>query len=120
MLTRLALVAAAAALTACGSDAETRVDRAAQRMNALANPALDSARAEGNVLVVRYKPLGLQQLSDAEIARMTGAGLCTLDGVKQLIADKAAIRLEIPRGGRYLAVDLKGCEGDRPILANDA
>lgn len=113
---RLALLVALT-LAACDNSPESRVQRAADRMNGLNNKALDHATAEGNTLVVRYKPLNVRQFSDNELMKLSTAGLCTLDGVKELLDAGGAIRMEIPRGGTYLKIGVAGCEGERAVLA---
>lgn len=107
-------------LASCSNSPEDRVAKAAARMNALKNPALDVARAEGNTLVVRYKPLGLQDFSDAELTKLSTAGLCTIDGVKDMLASGAAIRLELPRRGDYLGIDIDRCDGAKGVVKTAA
>jgi hypothetical protein len=113
----VAVAAPALLLAACNNTPEGRAERAAAQMNALNNKVLDRAYAEGNTLVVRYKAINTRQFSDSELMKLTTAGLCTLDKVKDLLADGAAIRMEIPRGGTYLKIGVTGCEGERAVLA---
>lgn len=116
MLMRFSYITLAAILLAgCSSSPEEKVQRAAERMNALKNPALDSARAEGRLLIVRYKPLGLQQFSDSELTKLTTAGLCAIDGVKGLLDDGGSIRLELPRRGDYLGIEIERCDGAKAV-----
>lgn len=112
---RTLLAVVALILSGCSASPENDVAKAAVRMNALNNPALDAARAEGRTLIVRYKPMPLGQFSDSEITKLTTAGLCTLDGVADLLAAGGRIRLELPRGGAYLGIDIDRCDGTKAI-----
>lgn len=118
MLTRLAgLAVSAALLTACGSaKPEDMVARAAEQMNALHNKQLDQAHAEGNMLVVRYNPLPTGNFSDDELIKLTTAGLCTLGSVKGLLDKGGKIRIELPRGGDYLKIQVDRCDGNSAVV----
>ena len=117
MLTRLAVVALSAALlSACSSKPEDMVARAADQMNALHNKQLDQAHAEGNVLVVRYRPLPTGNFSDDELTKLTTAGLCTLSSVKGLFDKGGKIRIELPRGGDYLKIQVDRCDGATAVV----
>ena len=118
MLTRLAeLVVSAALLTACSSaKPEDMVARAAEQMNALHNKQLGQAHAEGNMLVVRYNPLPTGNFSDDELIKLTTAGLCTLSSVKGLFDKGGKIRIELPRGGDYLKIQIDRCDGANAVV----
>lgn len=110
------LLFACAALAACSSRPEDVVVVAAERMNAIKDPRLDSARAEGKWLVVRYKPIPTGGLSDSELAKMSAAGLCTMSSLKSFLSSGGSIRLELPRGGEYLGIEIERCDGSEPRL----
>jgi hypothetical protein len=99
----------AASLAACSASPEDQVARAAERITALNDPSIASARAEGNRLIVRYKQLDRDGLSDDEIARMVPAGLCSLPEFRAIVADGAAITLEIPRAFDFFSIDVDDC-----------
>lgn len=100
---------AIATLAGCSSP-EDRVARAAERMNKAKNPSIESVRAEGSRLIVRYKDAKTSGLSDDELTRMMSAGLCEIDVVADLVHDGGAIRIELPRNFDYLAIDIDRCD----------
>lgn len=117
MLTRHAcLMLGATLIAACSSKPEDVVARAAVQMNALHNKQLDRAHAEGKVLVVRYNPLATGNFSDDELTRLTTAGLCTLSAVKGLFDKGGKIRIELPRGGDYLKIQVERCDGANAVV----
>ena len=105
-----------AALAACSSKPEDVVVVAAERMNAIKDPRLDNAHAEGKWLVVRYKPIPTGGLSDGELAKMSAAGLCTMSSIKSFLGTGGSIRLELPRDGQYLGIEIERCDGSEPKL----
>jgi hypothetical protein len=110
------LSAACAALSGCSNRPEDVVVQAAERMNALKDPRLDSARADGKWLIVRYKPIPTGGLSDSELARMTAAGLCTISSIKSFMETGGSIRLELPQNGNYLGIEIERCDGSEPRM----
>lgn len=113
--TLVSITLATALLAGCSSTPEQLVARSADKMNGLDNKALDKARADGRTLIVRYKPLGVQSFSDSELLKLTTAGMCTIDGVENLLAKGGKIRMELPRGGPYLTIELDRCDAGKPV-----
>ena len=109
LIRSLAPAAIAIAVLAGCSSPEDRVARAAERMNKVKSPDIESVRAEGSRLIVRYKDAKTSGLSDDELTRMMSAGLCEIDVVADLVHDGGAIRIELPRNFDYLAIDIDRC-----------
>lgn len=119
MLKRLAAVALGAALLAgCSNKPEDVAARAAAGMNAMHDKQLDYAKAEGATLVARYKPIRLGQFSDDEVTKLSTAGLCTVSQVRNMLNSGGKIRIELPRGGDFLRIQIDHCDGDKPVVSS--
>lgn len=103
-----AILAFATLLSACSSP-EDRVALAAKYMNEAKSPMIDSARAEGSRLIVRYKEIPTGRLSDNELKLMMTAGICRIEKAKNFVDDGGAIRIELPRRFDYFAIDIDRC-----------
>lgn len=98
-------------MIACSSSPEGRVARAAARLNASNSPRLESAHAEGRVLVVRLRSVPSGDFDEEDVRKEMMAGLCANDGFKKMLADGASIRFEIPHAWTYFTVNADHCDG---------
>lgn len=99
------------ALAACSQTIDERMAKAADRINAEKPRNVESARAEGGKLIVRLAMPPSSRLTNDEIARMAGAGLCSLDEVRAIVKQGGSFRVEVASGFLLSSADVDHCPG---------
>ena len=92
-MARFLLASFSLSLAACSQTMEERVADAAERINAQRLPNVESARAEGRKLIIRFA-MPSSRLTNDEIVRLTTAGACNLNAVRELVREGGSIRVE--------------------------
>jgi hypothetical protein len=95
-------------LAACSQTIEQRMARAAERINADKPRYVESARAEGGKLIVRFA-MPQSKLTNDEMAKMAGAGLCSLDEIRALVKQGGSFRVEVATGFLLATADVDHC-----------
>jgi glutamyl-tRNA reductase len=102
------LATLAVTLAACSQTIEERMAKAAERINAEKPRNVESARAEGEKLIVRLAMPPSRPTND-EIAQMAGAGLCSLDEVRAIVKQGGSFRVEVASGFLLSSADVDHC-----------